>query len=384
MFRRVLKIIITPLAVLILLLPARQNIPDETRSKRLKSLKEQIEGLKNQLRKISEQKKSILSKISRLKTLNSLKLKELKGYRLEIKSTESDIKRLRSRIKTLEEEIKVLKEYLSKRLRQLYKLGRLNTLKVLVSSEGSGHLRRNYKYLKIVAKKHHGKISAFRKTKRKLGEKKRELGVKLQKLKDLKSKAERKSDELSKTKRNLENTLRSIRQDKRKREELLKEFQKAARSLENLIKGLGEKETNSQTVPSLKKVKGLLNWPLKGKVTLEYGKIEHPRFKTITFHKGLDIQASLGEKVRTVYDGNVVFSDWFEGYGKTVIIDHKKNFFTVYAHLSEIEVEKGDFVATSQRIGKVGQSGSLKGSYLYFELRKGDKALNPRNWLKER
>jgi septal ring factor EnvC (AmiA/AmiB activator) len=83
-----------------------------------------------------------------------------------------------------------------------------------------------------------------------------------------------------------------------------------------------------------------------------------------------------------VADGEVRFAGWFRGYGKLVILDHGDEYFSVSGHLDRVLVEIGDRVATADVIGAVGQTGSLAGPRLYFELRLGRQALDPRDWFR--
>ena len=98
--------------------------------------------------------------------------------------------------------------------------------------------------------------------------------------------------------------------------------------------------------------------------------------------KGIDIRAAEGAEVRTIGTGSVVFSGWLKGYGNLVIVDHGSNFHSLYAHLSNSQVDVGNEVEEGEVIGQVGDTGSLKGSYLYFEIRKGGQAVDPLPWLK--
>jgi len=85
--------------------------------------------------------------------------------------------------------------------------------------------------------------------------------------------------------------------------------------------------------------------------------------------------------VYAVAAGEVRFADWFRGYGKLVILDHGEDYFTVTGHLDAIEVEVGDQVRGGDRIAVAGETGSLSGPRLYFEIRKGSGALDPADWL---
>ena len=78
----------------------------------------------------------------------------------------------------------------------------------------------------------------------------------------------------------------------------------------------------------------------------------------------------------------VRFAGWFRGYGKIVIVDHGDTFFTVFGHLGEIGVAVGDPVRRGDRLGSAGDTGSLAGPRLYFEIRRGGQALDPAPWLR--
>jgi septal ring factor EnvC (AmiA/AmiB activator) len=104
-------------------------------------------------------------------------------------------------------------------------------------------------------------------------------------------------------------------------------------------------------------------------------------FRTATFRKGIDFAAPAGASVRAVAPGEVRFAGWFRGYGKMVIVDHGEGYFTVSAHLDEIQVAVGDEVQADRALGTVGDTGSLAGPLLYFEIRHGSEPLDPSRWL---
>jgi septal ring factor EnvC (AmiA/AmiB activator) len=106
-----------------------------------------------------------------------------------------------------------------------------------------------------------------------------------------------------------------------------------------------------------------------------------PRFNTVTVQKGIDIRASLGTEIVSVAPGTVVFAGWLKGYGNLVIVDHGDAYHSLYAHLDRLDVEVGMVVEQEEAIGLVGDTGSLKGAYLYFEIRKGGQAIDPLPWL---
>lgn len=128
--------------------------------------------------------------------------------------------------------------------------------------------------------------------------------------------------------------------------------------------------------------KGQLPFPTDGTVEVGFGKVVNPRFNTVTVQKGIDIRAAEGAQVISIGTGSVVFAGWLKGYGNLVIVDHGSNFHSLYAHLSNSQVDVGTAVEEGETIGQVGDTGSLKGSYLYFEIRKSGQAVDPLPWLK--
>jgi len=122
-----------------------------------------------------------------------------------------------------------------------------------------------------------------------------------------------------------------------------------------------------------------VNGPLVG----HFGPETHPKWGTTLLNNGIDIQSPQGTPVRAVAKGRVEYTnDDYAGYGQIVILNHGDGYYTLYAHLSSIQATQGTEVPAGQIIGRVGDTGSLKGSVLHFEVRKGGSALDPEQWLK--
>jgi murein DD-endopeptidase MepM/ murein hydrolase activator NlpD len=95
----------------------------------------------------------------------------------------------------------------------------------------------------------------------------------------------------------------------------------------------------------------------------------HPILQTWRQHLGVDYAAPTGTPVRSVGDGVVEFAGVQRGFGNVVIVDHGKSHSTVYAHLSRVDVRKGDKISQTQRLGAVGTTGWSTGPHLHFEFR---------------
>ncbi|HHO76729.1 MAG TPA: hypothetical protein ENN05_09920 [Deltaproteobacteria bacterium] len=127
------------------------------------------------------------------------------------------------------------------------------------------------------------------------------------------------------------------------------------------------------------KKKGKLPWPVKGKILRKFG----------TYHvngvaqssRGIDIEAEEGSPVRSIHKGRVVFVNWMNVYGNTIIIDHGGGYYSVYGHLQRIAASVGDEISSRETIAEVGQSGDVIKPMLHFELRFRDKPQDPQGWL---
>jgi septal ring factor EnvC (AmiA/AmiB activator) len=89
-----------------------------------------------------------------------------------------------------------------------------------------------------------------------------------------------------------------------------------------------------------------------------------------------------GAEVRAVAPGRVAHAGWFKGYGNLVIVDHGDGYHTLVAHLASMSTAMGEEVEPGALLGTVGDTGSLKGTYLYFEIREKGRPIDPRAWLR--
>ena len=117
------------------------------------------------------------------------------------------------------------------------------------------------------------------------------------------------------------------------------------------------------------KQRSFLASPLEfSRVTSGFAMRLHPILNTWKQHKGVDYGAPTGTPVRAVGDGVVEFAGWQSGYGNVVHIKHSNERSTVYAHLSRLDVAKGEKVEQGETIGAVGMTGWATGPHLHFEV----------------
>ncbi len=120
------------------------------------------------------------------------------------------------------------------------------------------------------------------------------------------------------------------------------------------------------------------SWPVRGTIISGFG----PKSGGL-YNDGINIKAKEGAEVKASEDGVVAYvGNELKGYGNLIIVKHSGGWITAYAHLSKSSVTRGAKVKKSQKIGLVGSTGNVKSSQLYFGLRKGRDAVNPKNYLK--
>lgn len=123
-------------------------------------------------------------------------------------------------------------------------------------------------------------------------------------------------------------------------------------------------------------------WAHLGKINNEFGFRRNPfGGRSYEFHPGLDIAGERGDSVIAPANGTVVKAGWQGGYGNLIEIDHGNGLITRYGHLSRINVAIGDTIERGELIGLIGSTGRSTGPHLHFEIRLGDKAINPRRFL---
>jgi len=118
--------------------------------------------------------------------------------------------------------------------------------------------------------------------------------------------------------------------------------------------------------------------PVSGIITSRFGATESIRDHA---HKGIDIGAPNGTKIKAAADGTVKYSGWMSGYGNLVIISHGNGIETYYAHCSKLYVSKGEEITAGDTIGAVGSTGYSTGNHLHFEIRKNGAQINPQKYL---
>lgn len=137
----------------------------------------------------------------------------------------------------------------------------------------------------------------------------------------------------------------------------------------------GPEQFSDRPFPSQK---GKLAWPLRGPLLAAYGQ---PKAGGRLSWNGNWIGADTGAPVRAVSAGRVVYTGWMQRYGLIVILEHEGGYFTLYGHNQGVAHSAGDLVRAGEVIAQAGNTGGHEQSGVYFEVRKGTMALDPKLWL---
>ena len=159
--------------------------------------------------------------------------------------------------------------------------------------------------------------------------------------------------------------------------ELVVELERVAARLKKMTLATGLPETDFASL------KGSLPMPVEGVVISFFGLEKDSRFATVTSNKGIEIEARLGDPVKVVHDGRVVFASWMKGYGNLLVVDHGGGYYSIYAHLDEFACRINDHLQSLDMIGRVGRGVLSDASSLYFEIRKGGIPEDPLTWVSQ-
>ncbi|WP_300667005.1 peptidoglycan DD-metalloendopeptidase family protein [Desulfoluna sp.] len=177
--------------------------------------------------------------------------------------------------------------------------------------------------------------------------------------------------------------LKAVREKKVLSLAAIAEMKQAERALAAKVEALIKARKALASKNRFVRYKGLLKYPVTGKIVNTFGRHKDSRMNLTTFENGINIRTQRGEPVHAVTSGDVLFADWLKGYGNLIIVNHGENWYTLYAHADEMFKEKGDRVDAREVIATVGDSSLSGHPDLHFEIRHHGKPLNPSPWFKK-
>jgi septal ring factor EnvC (AmiA/AmiB activator) len=372
--------------------------------------KEDVQAEQRKLQQTQKQLREEREKVAEARKKETSVLVELEQLEQRLADKQRDIARLDGRVKRVQAEVQALRGdierlqvqrggqqgLLAQRLRAMYRVhAQGGALPVILSGEDPAVRAATLRQLATVAALDARVIAEYRLTTDRLGDRKTREEARQVELATLKADAQREQAEFDRDAARRRVLLAKVRDERAYHERMVGELTEASRRLEVFITELQARQRRVAKAPppgpgieppgvGFGGLRGRLPWPTDGRVVAVFGAQVHPRFGTRTFRGGIDIEAGEGTAVAAVYAGHVVYTGWFKGYGNLIILDHGNEYYTLYAHVSETAVKEGDDVRQGQRIGSVGDTGSLSGTRLYFEVRHQGKPQDPEQWLRHK
>jgi septal ring factor EnvC (AmiA/AmiB activator) len=364
-----------------------QSQPDiSDYQQRLSKLTREIENLQSRIRRLERKKSTTLSELDRIAFQKNLTKKEISVSSIRMDQANHELAAIQKTISAMETKLEEERQSIEKILITLYKFGRFNTFQLMLQAEDLGSLLSESKKLGLLARYQEKVITDYITTLAQLQSARSALELKKEEITQLISNAQKKRRELEIQERKYHSLVREIERNRKTHLKTLEELNERAEQLQILIKKLLKKEISLpiKLVPLYER-KGKLPWPIEGKLITRFGLQKHPRFNTLTINNGIEIAPKKDHLVvKSIHPGKVVYTDYFQGYGNLIIIDHGMNYYSLYGHCSDFLIKKGEFVEAGQPVALIGDISSLKGLSLYFEIRFKTKPLNPLHWLRRR
>jgi len=350
--------------------------------KKLADINSQVETINNKIIALKQEKKSLLNEIYDIELRYEKELIETNKVILQLRNAEEKINVKEAEKKDLETRIEDSKQKLKKIVRILYKIGSNTYLKIFIRVDTIDQLFKNYRLFMSLIRFKSEEIDKLKANILLLNNVKMQLQEEYSKLQGFKQLQDQKMRNIWGLKQEKLNLVKKINADKDDHMQLLEELRYEAARLHEVLSG--RKVKSSLKVIDLKKVKGRLNWPLDGKVISSFGKKKSTRFDTYIINNGIEINPTASDRVKAVYAGDVVYAEYYKGYGNLVIIQHSRDLHSLYGHCKDILKKPGDSITAGEEIAVAGDTGTTYGKSLYFEIRLHLKSQDPLEWLKKK
>jgi septal ring factor EnvC (AmiA/AmiB activator) len=353
---------------------------------RLNRINTQIKDLKARIEAEARKESSVLSSLTRINLNKSLVEKELAAQNVELERARADLAAIQADIRVIRSRIDRQRESIERTLVTLYKFGRLDFFQFLLQARDIATYASESKHLSLLARRQEDIVSEFLQSLEEQRSAEAALESKQRDLAEMVRAANLKKQELETEARKNAALVQEIRKNRETFKQTMAELSESAQRLQTMMNKIISQEWVLPTafVP-LYEQKGKLPWPLEGRVITAFGFERHPDFQTMVMNKGVEISPAKDKSlILAIHTGKVVYADYFQGYGNLLIIDHGMTYYSLYGHCAEFLAAAGDMVRAGQPVAVVGDTGSLKGECLYFEIRYKTKALDPLQWLKRR
>lgn len=371
---------------LLLQIRESQQRLEEIRNERMR-LQEQMASTRTRVENVSAELRNIERQLSTSRAI----LAELD---LQAEATAQRVDASSRELIQTRERLRESNAVLNRRLRDIYKLGALNSVRVLLGATSFTDLINRYQYLRLMANYDRGLVIRVAELETALDLQNQELQSSLRELGGLRQNKLSEVAELRSVEQDRQATLARFRGQAEQTQTRLAQLEGDIGRLTDLVDELEvarvEAERRAAAGPATLNAGdlGQLDWPVDGDIAYRFGRERRPDGVMLRWN-GVGISAPLGTPVQAVRTGTVVLAGPFEGYGPTVILSHGDGFYTLYLYLEEIGVVEGRQVQAGQIVGTVGGGSTPEGPHMEFQIRAPEdgsppRAQDPLRWLRPR
>lgn len=353
------------------------------------TIKRQLHEAESELASITQKEKEVLEAFNTADEALSDTRRQVRVAKASLAEVRKKIKKAKKQTGEVKKKIQTGERYAAKRLTALYKINWVGKIHLLATADSFFDFAARKNALEKIIAQDERLLTELNRNKTDLEALLAELQARRTEKRALEKELRERATKLSAQQKRRKKLLLTIRSKKSLELAAIKNLRQAAMELNATIeriepvkpKKIQPKRPANNNKP-FRSYKGLLSWPVKGKIISFFGPYKDKKYKVTGFQSGINIQAERGEPIRSVSDGHVIFSSWFKGFGNMMIIDHGHHYYTVYAHLEEVFKVKGDRVDKNEVIATVGDSGSMTGPALHFEVRHHGKPVDPLKWIR--
>lgn len=356
----------------------------ESRKLELENIQNQLKEKQDNVKSLEKAEKEYLQKLYAIE--NQLNLNNRLIGKINIQSNDISklINEMSIQLAINQDDLKRRKEILDDRLVWIYKRSRFSSLTTALSAQDPLQAARRLYMFSLLNRYDRHMVARIESLTVQVEKEKTRLESRKQELVALKLEKEQQAQQISQSRAERKELLKQVRKEKdadlKAIEQLDADQNRITEILDNLFES--RKILDTEAAAAFENLKGKLLWPVHGEVVRKFGKIIDKKYNTSVNNPGIDIKAESGTPVVASSTGEVAYVSWLRGYGSFVILDHGGGYYSLYAHLDEISVETGQFIAAGETLGTVGETGSFSGPMLHFELRYGKEQVDPSPWLR--
>lgn len=352
------------------------------KDKELRQVQDRIKSVTHNLTQLKKQQGQASSELKRIEQRHGKIARSVQLLSKQVQQKQHRIHEIQQEIQLQNGWLITQKSRLAGQIKAAHALGKQEQLKLFLNQQDASRTSRIIVYYQYFNQARLNKLARINSSLLLLSTLEQEKQIEKQQLADLIIDSKQRQAELAQTKSERKKILAKISQDYNKNAQHLSRLKKNEKRLKHLITTLQQAmqdvpQTENAGLPFLR-LKGKLPWPVKGKIVRSFASS-----RAGGKWNGVLIRAKEGTKIRAIAHGQVIFSDWFKGYGLLVIIKHDKKYMSLYAFNQSLYKEVGDWIDAGDTIATVGNSGGREKTGLYFEIRKKDKPINPKRWCKK-